>query len=269
MPVLDDLSSAPLGRAVEENLSSLWPSWSVWDGVTYEEGGSWRRLFSRVAHPAFNHLFALDLDGGNPGDTIDEALAAFRERHLPCFCWLDPATARRHDSLLDSRGLAFLFAAPGMAADLEQIVPPPEKPRGLVVREVASASDLADWCAVVSEVSEFPQAAATAWHELHRAVPFGAGTARRHFIGFLDGEPAGTSSLLFAGGVAGLYSVTVPPKVRRRGIGTALSLTALAAARQQGCRAAVLAATAAGTGIYRRLGFREYRRWECRLLRTF
>jgi GNAT superfamily N-acetyltransferase len=52
-------------------------------------------------------------------------------------------------------------------------------------------------------------------------------------------------------------AVVTVPGFRRRGLGTAMTFHALAAAREAGAHSAFLDATPAGTGIYRRLGFRD------------
>ena len=59
------------------------------------------------------------------------------------------------------------------------------------------------------------------------------------------------------GGVAGIYSMGVAPRVRGRGIGTELTRAACRLAIQQGCRHAVLNATDEGERVYRRVGFRS------------
>jgi GNAT superfamily N-acetyltransferase len=58
-------------------------------------------------------------------------------------------------------------------------------------------------------------------------------------------------------GVAGIYSMGVAPTVQGRGIGLALTKSALRAAWEHDCRAAVLNATAAGERLYARAGFRS------------
>lgn len=58
-------------------------------------------------------------------------------------------------------------------------------------------------------------------------------------------------------GVAGLYAMGVVPKVRRRGIGSALVRAALDIARIQGCLHAVLNATDEGAFCYTACGFRS------------
>lgn len=82
-------------------------------------------------------------------------------------------------------------------------------------------------------------------------------SAWRHFLAFWNGEPAGTSTLFFKDGVAGIYFVFTAPHLRRRGIGAALTLAALDAARNQGARLGVLGASEMGAPVYRRLGFVE------------
>ncbi|MGI8485184.1 MAG: GNAT family N-acetyltransferase [Thermomicrobiales bacterium] len=57
--------------------------------------------------------------------------------------------------------------------------------------------------------------------------------------------------------VAGLFNLGVHPDVRGRGIGTALTLSALAFARQHGASAMGLNATPDGERVYRHLGFQS------------
>jgi ribosomal protein S18 acetylase RimI-like enzyme len=58
-------------------------------------------------------------------------------------------------------------------------------------------------------------------------------------------------------GVAGIYSMGVAPRVRRRGIGSALTRAACRTAVEHDCRHAVLNATDAGEALYRQAGFRS------------
>lgn len=58
-------------------------------------------------------------------------------------------------------------------------------------------------------------------------------------------------------GAVGLYSLATLTSYRGRGIGSALFNAALALAKRQGYRHAVLQASEDGIGIYRRMGFSE------------
>jgi ribosomal protein S18 acetylase RimI-like enzyme len=71
------------------------------------------------------------------------------------------------------------------------------------------------------------------------------------------GHVVGQVIVLPSGGVAGIYSMGVAPKAQRRGIGLSLTRAALRAAREAGCDAAVLNATADGERLYTRAGFRS------------
>ncbi len=83
-----------------------------------------------------------------------------------------------------------------------------------------------------------------------------------HFCGYANDEPVATSTVFFSAGVAGLYNVARVPEHRGKGHGTALTLAALREARERDYATAVLHATEAGAGLYRRIGFREYCRLE-------
>jgi ribosomal protein S18 acetylase RimI-like enzyme len=67
----------------------------------------------------------------------------------------------------------------------------------------------------------------------------------------------GQISINPTGAIAGIYSMGVAPRVRGRGIGTALTIAACRLAIEHGCRHAVLNATDEGERVYRRAGFRS------------
>jgi GNAT superfamily N-acetyltransferase len=67
----------------------------------------------------------------------------------------------------------------------------------------------------------------------------------------------GQISINPTGAVAGIYAMGVAPRVRGRGIATALTTAACRLAVQHGCRQAVLNATDEGEHVYRRVGFRS------------
>ncbi|MEV5840332.1 GNAT family N-acetyltransferase [Streptomyces sp. NPDC051985] len=78
----------------------------------------------------------------------------------------------------------------------------------------------------------------------------------------LDGRVVGSTVVITAQGVAGIFLVHVAEAHRRRGVGTALTVAALRAGRERGMRSAALVASPAGEPLYRRFGFTttaEYR----------
>ena len=63
------------------------------------------------------------------------------------------------------------------------------------------------------------------------------------------------SSLVMAGDLAGIYAVATLPDARGRGIGTAMTLHAMAEGKRRGAEAAVLQATDMGKPVYEKIGF--------------
>ena len=77
-----------------------------------------------------------------------------------------------------------------------------------------------------------------------------------------DGASAATLMAFDHEGDCGIYMVGTLPAARRRGIATALSALAVAAAHERGCITASLQATAMAEGVYSRVGFRDLGRFE-------
>ncbi|MEV7817679.1 GNAT family N-acetyltransferase [Streptomyces flaveolus] len=71
----------------------------------------------------------------------------------------------------------------------------------------------------------------------------------------LDGRVVGSTVVITAHGVAGIFLVHVAEAHRRRGIGAALTVAALRTGRERGMRSAALVASPAGEPLYRRFGF--------------
>jgi ribosomal protein S18 acetylase RimI-like enzyme len=78
-----------------------------------------------------------------------------------------------------------------------------------------------------------------------------------HFLASVDGKPVGTASAFVEAGVVGLASVGVRPEFRRREIGSAITLAALDAAQNLGCRLGVLFSSPRAVAMYERIGFRQ------------
>lgn len=81
----------------------------------------------------------------------------------------------------------------------------------------------------------------------------------RLFVGRLAERPVACGELFVSAGgtVAGVHMIVVRRECRRRGLGTAMTLAVMRAAREAGAGAAVLLASAQGLPVYQKLGFRE------------
>jgi GNAT superfamily N-acetyltransferase len=83
-----------------------------------------------------------------------------------------------------------------------------------------------------------------------------------HFLAWFGDRPIGSSTLLIAAGVAGIYDVGVLAEHRRQGIGAEITAAACRFASQLGFHVAVLISSPLGQSPYRRVGFKEICRVE-------
>jgi GNAT superfamily N-acetyltransferase len=153
-------------------------------------------------------------------------------------------------------GLERVEAWPAMAVAVGGL-PEAPTPAGLTIRSVTEASDLSPIRAL--EVQAF----GTAPDVAERFIGPGLLTDDhvRAFTAWLDGEPVGEAFAYRTGTTVGIFGVGVLAGVRRRGIGTALTL---AAARAFGDAADLvwLQPSTMAERLYERLGFRTVSRWE-------
>jgi GNAT superfamily N-acetyltransferase len=153
-------------------------------------------------------------------------------------------------------GLHRVESWPAMAAAVDRL-PEPETPDGVAIRSVDRETDLPAVRAIEVEAFETPPEVA------ERFV--GAGLLAHHhvrmFTAWLDGAPVGEATAYRAGSDVGVFGVGVLGAARRRGIGTALTVTA-ARAFGDAADLAWLQPSAMAERLYERLGFRTVSRWE-------
>lgn len=263
---LADLSYDSLAFAIEKNSVEEFRFWSRWPGIELHVDGDRIWTISDIPSPLFNNIFRASFDPSDVEEAIEKVLAPFDERGVPVY-WRVGRSCRPPNLgiHLESYGLKTAFITAAMAVDLETLPDSSQSPAGLIVEEVLSGRTFEQWLKFTAVNLNLPVSAVRPWSELHRSVSFGAPLPLRHFLGFLGGEPAAAASLFAGGGVAGLTSLVTKAEYRKKGIGTAVALSALKAGRESGFRAGVLFSTPEAAGIYRRMGFREYGRQWCYL----
>jgi GNAT superfamily N-acetyltransferase len=115
---------------------------------------------------------------------------------------------------------------------------------------------LRQWIHVASVGFGVPAEMEEVWFEFFNYAA--CRTPFQTYLGLLNGEPVGTSQLSNSAGVTGIYNVTTLPQARGLGIGSALVVSPLLAARGIGMRVGILQASAMGYNAYRRLGFQDF-----------
>jgi GNAT superfamily N-acetyltransferase len=109
---------------------------------------------------------------------------------------------------------------------------------GVVIQGVTDLRQLHSWFRATRSVT-FDDDKSSSDHRrrLYATLGLGADCPWRHWLATDRGCPVGTASALFTGDVVALEHVGVIPEHRRRGIGSALTLAPIAAARST-CRGA-------------------------------
>lgn len=188
---------------------------------------------------------------------VAATVAALRATGRPFSWWVGPASEPADLSgRLLAAGLPLAGSERAMRVALAGL-PRPAPREGLSVRRVNTPELLASYASVVAANWSPPSDAVTRFYAGSRAWLLRAGSPSLCFLGEVAGEPVATAEVFLYGGVAGVYNVCTLRTHRRRGHATALTLTALHAARVAGFRTAVLQASEEGAPVYARLGFED------------
>jgi len=256
--VLEDTSAPDLARAIEENVNGFFRLFRHWPRAEVYDGRDLLYTLTDIPFSVFNSVVHARLEPQLVDPAIEMSIALRRAKNVPML-WMTGPSTRPTD--LGGRLIAHGFVRdedePHMAVDLREMNEDPQATPTLTIAQVFELGTLARWCWVYNAGFGMPALAEPAWFELFASVGLGPQAPLRHYLGRLDGVPVATSSLLLAGGVAGIGAVTTLPEARRQGIGAAMVLTALREGRAAGYRVGVLGASEMGQTVYRRIGFRE------------
>jgi ribosomal protein S18 acetylase RimI-like enzyme len=262
------MDTAELLRTSDLNLAESYRELSRWHANTdIAERGS---LLLTCGPDSFMGLsFAMRTEPGRspaPEAFLETARAFFAERRRGF-----SVRVRRHlDQDLreecERRGLVQISSEPAMVLDAPlPDAPPPPKTELRVVRDRASAEGFA-FAAV--------EAYATAGLRRESAarqfgLPERLVAPHIHaVVAYVDGAPASCAMALMSHGVAGVYWVGTVPD--RRGMGLAEHCTRAVGneAFARGARCVVLQASVQGEPVYRRMGYRDFTRYDWYLCPT-
>jgi GNAT superfamily N-acetyltransferase len=260
--ILTDGSDKALVDAIEQNCIDFFTEYGRGPGgeIHDEDGVTW--FTTGLADPLFNGVMTAHLAPENVNRRIDDLLTEFRARGLPLEWTVGPSTLPPDlGTNLMAKGLSHLLLVPGMAVDLPNL-PEEPLPKGLTIHRATRPDEIAAGIRVFGTTFEIADSLIARLVE----IELGRAPERRDstlaFVGKLDGKVVASATVFLSGGVAGLYAVGTLATARGRGIARAMTTHALREARDRGYRFGTLQATAMGFPVYRRLGFREYTRFE-------
>ena len=272
--ILTNPSEAELAAAVEENLFALFRAMTTLPGSEIVEAEEYSYHHTPPINPMFKGVWRTRLSESEVDSAIDDMVKWFGDHNAPFFFWwTGPGTTPPDlDKRLIARGFSSMVelqkeltpgiisteaGAPGMVADLHQMNEAviQQVPDGFTIEEVQNEASLIDFKNVLVAGYEIPEPVAHAWVDAALLAGIGQ-TPWKMYVGRLNGEAVATNMILNGGGVSGVYAVATIPAARGKGIGAAITLQPLLAARDAGYNHAVLFATEMGISVYERIGFR-------------
>ena len=255
--ILTDLSQASMAHAIEANLFAFFQRLSGVPRITVCDEPACCWTISDLPYPLFNSVMRARIDDRRIGAAIAARMQSCRERNVPMLWWTGPSTepCDLGERLLQAGFL--LEPAFGMAIELDRTDRGVTGDPSIVIERVRDRAALSSWSRVLCDSFGAPPSFGDAFADMAEAIGLDDPSPFRHHLASVNGEPVGTCSLFFGAGVAGIYDVSTLPERRRRGIGAALTQHALAEARVDGYRMAILHASSLGVRMYRSLGFEQ------------
>ncbi|SFI37306.1 Ribosomal protein S18 acetylase RimI [Paenibacillus sp. UNC496MF] len=218
------------------------------------------RYESDLPHPLYNRVIAYEgADEAGADADIGAIAKRYRERGLPLswLTWSHDRDAAGLARALEAHGFKKAGVMTGMSLPLADWTPDVPAPAGMDIRPVRTESDFAWLEDVILPAFGLEGEAGEVFMRINKIAGTGEDAAFRHYVGFLDGGPAGAATAVHDGETIGIYNVATSEGFRRRGIGSVLTAHAVREGQAAGGRLAVLQASGMGLNVYRQLGFRD------------
>jgi hypothetical protein len=255
---MNDSTTAEVLARADQNMVLSWSNviGTIKGSSRHERDGA-LMLASGMPIPLFNPSFVCE-EVTDPQATAASVIDFYGRAGLPFALYFRDDVCPGLAEACSRAGLIEHFQPPLMVMD--PIVPAPPPPAGLAI-SVVDASTAPDHLRVLAESFEAPL------DVIQHA--FGAGLTETPgltaWVGFLEGVPVATSAVSMQAGLAGVYNVATIPSARGKGIGAALTWTAVSAGASSGATISILQASEAGQPVYARMGFAtpaRYRQFE-------
>jgi GNAT superfamily N-acetyltransferase len=258
--ILSDFSATELVKA---SIRANWENYHYCLGrspsVELSIGRYLTWLITSMPDHFMNLVVCTQLPSEGIDELIDHALTHFRSLNIRRLSWLarEGVPATEIKKYLVAHGLTFSESfATEMAADLKSMPDKLRTPNDLKILPVVAGKTLRQWIHVASIGFGVREEFEKIWYDFFVEAVFD--TRFRTYLAVMNGQPVGTSQLFLSAGVAGIYNVTCIPEARGQGIGAAVTLAPLLAAREMGYQVGILQASSLGYRVYRRLGFQDF-----------
>ena len=258
--ILTDFSDT---KSVKASIKANWENYHYFLGrapsVELSVGKYLTWLITNMPDHFMNLVVCTGLPEQGSDKLIREALDHFKSLNIRKLSWIaeEGVPAMEIKKHLTAHGLTLNESfATEMAIDMSILPEDHPKPDGLEILLVDDDKMLRQWIHVASVGFGVPADLEEVWFEFFSYAA--CRTPFQTYLALSNGEPVATSQFFNSAGVSGIYNVTCLPEARGRGIGSAVVLKPLLAARGIGMRIGILQASTMGYNTYRRLGFQDF-----------
>ena len=211
----------------------------------------------------------LAVDCGLPSDTYnvvvprepidamylrDSAITPFRAKGFPLAIWCFARSAELMQTFALA-GFRHAESSVAMVADLTCVAADAALPHGLSIVYADGPRTMSSYGSFLADQFSGRERLAIGSYFEQLSAFLQLLPSLRHYVGMLGGEVVATGSLYIGSATSGIYDVITREDLRGRGIGSAMFAYLLGEAKRERHRTAVLQASDAGQGIYRRAGF--------------
>ena len=246
---------ANLVARMDASLASYWGAYALAEGSQLEEFPGASFFYTPIPLSLFNTVILTGRESPSIDAVVDRVAKYIVEQGRPVLWRLSPtAVSNEVRAQLERHGLQPQGRQPAMLANLSDLAPPPQVD-GLKIEIVEGRSGRYDWAWLTCDAFELGSDVREAMSACEAAIPETKFISQPRYTGYLDGRPVAVGALVMAADLAGVYAVATLPEARKRGIGTAMTLHAMAQGKMKGAKSAVLQATEMGRPVYERIGF--------------
>jgi GNAT superfamily N-acetyltransferase len=252
--ILGNTSDPVVAGLPHEHLLALWRRVQQMPGLDPYSADGLLRWRTGIPDGFFNGVLAERPARADESAVIQEAIAYFRSEKVPAMNWWLPSKLENSgwDAQLRAQGFSFEDHTPGMVIDMAHLSAL-RLPREARIVRVTSQAENRVWtetlCRGYGVPVEYLPILQYIGEQCGYEIPF------HNFLAYWGEQPAATSALFLALGAAGIYNVATLEEFRGRGLGTAVTLSALLDAYALDYRVGVLQASPMGLPIYQKMGF--------------
>jgi ribosomal protein S18 acetylase RimI-like enzyme len=210
-----------------------------------------------LPHPWFNGMLVSRGPSRDENEIIAQTRDFFADRKVNAYTvWLkDDDLIEAWAAHLQPAGYVVNLNPPGMSVYLAELPDSVPTPPGFIIRQVDDPDMMQVWTKIFIHGFGLPDGFVEPYYTL--MVSLGFNDPLQYYLGYLNGDPATASCLFISDGIVGIYSVATLPQYRGMGLGAAITLAPLLAAREMGIKIGALQSSEMGFRVYQRLGFRK------------